>query len=76
MDGVNDYTCQCPAEYSGRYCELEPLVSNLLMQTSPCQQHDCKHGICFMPTGAKDYVCKCEAGYSGLTQFTRNISER
>lgn len=34
-------------------------------QTSPCQHHDCKHGICFTPPGANGYVCKCAPGYSG-----------
>jgi hypothetical protein len=29
---------------------LAPMVE-LYPQTSPCQQHDCKHGVCFMPSG-------------------------
>lgn len=34
-------------------------------QTSPCQHHDCVHGVCFQPSGSNDYMCKCAPGYSG-----------
>ena len=64
-DGVNEYTCRCPSEYSGNFCEIEPMVAQLYPQTSPCQQHDCKHGICFQPPGSNGYICKCAPGYSG-----------
>ncbi|GIY00781.1 protein slit [Caerostris extrusa] len=37
----------------------------LYPQTSPCQHHDCKHGVCFMPSNAKDYICKCSQGFTG-----------
>lgn len=42
-------------------------------QTSPCQHHDCVHGVCFQPSGSNDYLCKCAPGYSGkslLITFT------
>lgn len=39
-------------------------------QTSPCQHHDCEHGVCFQPPGSKDYVCKCAPGYSGIAFCT------
>ena len=41
MDGVNKYTCECPAEFTGKFCEIEPMVAQMYPQTSPCQQHDC-----------------------------------
>ena len=64
-DGVNTYSCLCPPEFTGKFCEIEPLVAHLYPQTSPCQQHDCKHGICMDLPGSQDYVCKCAPGYSG-----------
>lgn len=35
-------------------------------QTSPCQHHECKHGVCFVPNPlSSEYICKCVPGYSG-----------
>ncbi|KAF4517658.1 hypothetical protein B566_EDAN002890 [Ephemera danica] len=66
VDGVNEYTCKCPAEFSGKFCEVAPMVAMLYPQTSPCQHHECKNGICFQPShSSNDYICKCAAGYSG-----------
>nr|SOU94110.1 Slit [Glomeris marginata] len=65
VDGVNLYTCQCPEGFTGILCEIAPTVSMLYPKTSPCQQHDCKHGMCFQPMGSTDYICKCSAGYEG-----------
>lgn len=65
IDGVNSYRCQCQDGFSGAFCELENMVDILYPQTSPCQDHDCKHGACFMPSGAKDYICKCSQGFTG-----------
>lgn len=65
VDGINDYTCQCPPEFQGKFCEIEPTIAQLYPQTSPCQQHDCKHGICFQPRDSLEYICKCAPGYSG-----------
>ena len=80
-DGTNKYTCECPAEFTGKFCEIEPMVAHLYPQTSPCQQHDCKHGICMDIPGSNDYICKCAPGYSGkrceyLTSlsFLHNVS--
>jgi len=81
VDGINKYTCQCPPEFTGKFCEIEPMVAQMYPQTSPCQQHDCKHGICMDIPGSSDYMCKCAPGYSGkrceyLTSlsFTHNSS--
>ncbi|XP_060527309.1 protein slit isoform X2 [Cylas formicarius] len=81
VDGVNEYVCQCAGDYAGKFCEISPLVAMMYPQTSPCQHHDCVHGVCFQPSGSNDYVCKCAPGYSGkrceyLTSlsFTHNTS--
>ncbi|XP_055904656.1 protein slit isoform X2 [Eupeodes corollae] len=66
VDGINDYVCKCPEEYTGKYCEGTPMVAMMYPQTSPCQNHECKHGVCFQPNpSGSDYLCKCHPGYSG-----------
>lgn len=66
VDGVNSYHCQCPEGFSGSFCEITPLAEMLYpQQSSPCQQHDCKHGVCFQPNSSDDYLCKCSPGFTG-----------
>ncbi|XP_046914205.2 slit guidance ligand [Dermatophagoides farinae] len=65
LDKISGYECQCPVGYSGQFCEYAPNVDLLYQQTSPCQHHDCKHGVCFLPPGSSDYQCKCSPGYTG-----------
>lgn len=66
IDGINDYVCKCPTEFTGKFCEGTPMVAMLYPQTSPCQHHECKFGVCFQPNpSSADYVCKCAPGYSG-----------
>ncbi|KAK5650601.1 hypothetical protein RI129_001630 [Pyrocoelia pectoralis] len=65
IDGINDYVCKCAGDYTGKFCEGTPLVAMMYPQTSPCQHHDCVHGVCFQPAGSNDYMCKCAPGYSG-----------
>lgn len=65
VDGINDYSCKCAGDFVGKFCEIAPFVAMMYPQTSPCQHHDCKNGICFQPMGSNDYVCKCAPGYSG-----------
>ncbi|XP_049820372.1 protein slit isoform X3 [Aethina tumida] len=65
VDGVNDYKCQCAGDFTGKFCEITPSVAMMYPQTSPCQHHDCVHGVCFQPSGSNDYLCKCAPGYSG-----------
>lgn len=66
IDGINDYVCKCPDDFTGKYCEGHNMVSMMYPQTSPCQNHECKHGVCFQPnpTGS-EYLCKCHPGYTG-----------
>lgn len=67
MDGINDYTCKCIGEYTGKFCDISPSVALMYPQTSPCQHHECKNGICYQPNGStNDYLCKCAPGYSGI----------
>ncbi|XP_073994613.1 slit guidance ligand isoform X3 [Rhodnius prolixus] len=65
VDGINGYTCKCANDFVGKFCEIAPMVAMLYPQTSPCQHHDCKNGICFQPMGSNDYICKCAPGFSG-----------
>lgn len=65
VDGINEYICKCSGDFTGKFCEISPIVSMMYPQTSPCQHHDCVHGVCFQPSGLNDYVCKCAPGYSG-----------
>ncbi|CAO1438147.1 unnamed protein product, partial [Diamesa tonsa] len=66
VDGINDYVCKCPSDYTGKFCEGTPMVAMMYPQTSPCQNHECKFGVCFQPNPASsDYVCKCAPGYTG-----------
>lgn len=76
VDGINDYVCKCPEEYTGKFCEGTPMVAMMYPQTSPCQNHECKHGVCFQPNPqSSDYVCKCAPGYSGkFCEYLTSIS--
>ena len=64
--GEAGYSCVCPHQYSGQFCQMEPQVSLLYQKTSPCSHHDCKHGICLAQEGLDNgYTCQCHPGYSG-----------
>ena len=56
VDGVNTYTCQCPANWQGGYC-LEDVDECSL--NNPCQNH----GTCQNTEGG--YECICVNGFIG-----------
>ena len=68
MDGVDTYTCDCRRGYTGKYCEVKPMVVDNPGQTEAglCQNHDCQNnGVCFQESSSADYYCKCVAGFVG-----------
>ncbi|OQR71391.1 protein slit-like [Tropilaelaps mercedesae] len=66
VDELNAYKCICPDGYSGTFCEIAPTIAMMYPRTSPCQQHDCVHGVCFQPkTEGSDYECRCTPGFTG-----------
>ena len=68
--GINDsYSCECPVGFHGSFCEIEPNVFNVFQKTSPCENHDCKHGVCFQENLLTDYICKCDDGYTGILKY-------
>ncbi|XP_030754149.1 protein slit-like, partial [Sitophilus oryzae] len=75
VDGINEYFCKCSGDYTGKFCEISPIVAMMYPQTSPCQHHDCVHGVCFQPSGSNDYLCKCKrCEYLTSLSFTHNNS--
>lgn len=68
VDGLNTYSCQCANGFSGQFCEQASQMPEIeqLAKTSPCQQSDCVHGVCFQPnSNSTEYYCKCSTGYMG-----------
>ena len=54
-DGVNTYTCQCPAGFTGDNCETN---LNVCPATDPCQNG----GTC--KDGTNGFYCECLPGFS------------
>ncbi|RXM30877.1 Slit-like 2 protein [Acipenser ruthenus] len=57
VDGINNYTCHCPAEYTGELCEEK--LDFCAPELNPCK-HDSK---CVVTP--KGYKCECTPGYVG-----------
>merc|ERR1711959_718357 len=56
VDGVNDYTCECAAGFSGNNCEVN--IDDCA--NSPCSNRSqCVDGI-------SGYQCVCNPGFSGM----------
>ncbi|CAH1800799.1 unnamed protein product, partial [Owenia fusiformis] len=56
IDGVDSYSCNCVAGYTGRRCETD--IDECL--SSPCPTN----GIC--KDGLNGYTCTCRDGFTGL----------
>ncbi|KAL7976379.1 hypothetical protein Chor_015443 [Crotalus horridus] len=57
VDGINNYTCLCPPEYTGELCEEK--LDFCAQDLNPCQ-HQSK---CILTP--KGYQCSCTPGYVG-----------
>ena len=56
-DGVNKFTCTCPAGFTGATCETN---------VDECAPNPCKNGgVC--TDGANAFSCACTRGFSGAT---------
>jgi Notch-like protein len=55
VDGVNAYTCTCPAGYTGTNCETV---------VDSCNPSPCANGTC--AGGVGTYTCTCDAGWDGV----------
>ena len=64
IDGLNSYSCQCPAGWTGSTC-----ATNI----NECNSNPCTNGgTC--TDGINSYSCQCPAGWTGSTCAT-NINE-
>lgn len=56
MDGINSFTCLCPAGFTGNYCQHD---------INECDSRPCMNGgTCQDSYGT--YKCTCPQGYHGL----------
>ena len=55
LDGAGNFTCSCPAEYTGTLCELDVDECNV---SKPCFNGNCNN----LQPG---FSCSCFAGYTG-----------
>ncbi|MDF1552332.1 MAG: calcium-binding EGF-like domain-containing protein, partial [Deferrisomatales bacterium] len=55
IDGVDSFTCECPAGFGGATCETD---------IDDCAGDPCLNGgVCI--DGVDSFTCECPAGYSG-----------
>ena len=57
VDGINTYTCDCPVEYTGKYCTVDVDECSVFPDI-------CKNGATCANT-PNGYSCICVNGYSG-----------
>ena len=55
LDGAGNFTCSCPAEYTGTLCELDVNECNV---SKPCFNGNCNNE-------QPGFSCSCFAGYTG-----------
>ena len=71
IDGINEYTCDCPLGYDGTNCEIDINECS----PDPCQNgamcSETTDGIMLMPDV---YHCLCQVGYTG-TNCEEDINE-
>ncbi|CAF0823533.1 unnamed protein product [Rotaria sordida] len=68
----NSFQCQCPAQYTGRCCEL------LLVTTAapnPCSSQPCLNGGTCSATSSTAFVCSCTPSYYGRCCELRNYCQ-
>jgi hypothetical protein len=60
-DGIDSYTCDCPAGFTGTNCETNININTNIDEcaTNPCQNG----GSC--TDGLDNYTCECPAGFTG-----------
>lgn len=58
IDGVNDFTCDCPPGFRGKRCEIKNQL---------CHDDPCVHGKCV--DRMYEFQCVCEDGWSGIINF-------
>lgn len=64
LDGINAYTCQCPAGFSGTNCETN---------NDDCSPSPCLNGAT-CTDGVDSYVCNCAPGFTG-THCETNVDD-
>lgn len=57
----NLFTCICPSEFTGMYCDLPLRTTPFGCHPDPCNSH----GNCIPYINGSFYLCICQSGYSG-----------
>ncbi|CAH1772850.1 unnamed protein product [Owenia fusiformis] len=58
IDGINDYTCNCPEGFTGKNCSTE--------STNPCDNNPCFNGgECEPINHNTNFKCHCPLGFTG-----------
>ncbi|XP_068719986.1 von Willebrand factor D and EGF domain-containing protein-like [Montipora capricornis] len=63
VDGINTYSCNCAAGFTGAHCETD---------IDECANHTCSNGASCMD-GVNSYSCNCIAGFTGVFCETEKL---